>query len=151
LSELKTPEEMLALCGEIPFATKGRSMWPFVRDNPDAVRIGRIEKEIVKGDVILFRYQGRVLLHRVCGQDENGFITRGDNCIACETGIAEEDVIGILTGVTRKGSIRTPGGIGYKLYKALWCSNRFFVRLTHMAVSLRRAVKRRLKRSGKKR
>ena len=143
MSELKTAEEMLALCGEIPFATKGRSMWPFVRHNPDAVRIGRIDRKIVKGDVILFRYQGRVLLHRVCGQDENGYITRGDNCIACEKGIREEDVIGILTGVTRKGSIRTPGGIGYKLYQVIWCSNRLFVRLTHMAVRLKRRLQKR--------
>jgi len=143
LFEHESSEAVLERYGEMPFPTKGRSMWPFVRDNPDAVRIGRIEKEIIKGDVILFRYQGRVLLHRVCGKDEYGYITRGDNCIACEKGIREEDVIGILTGVTRKGSIRTPGGIGYALYKTVWCSSRLFVRLTHCAVRLRRTLRRR--------
>lgn len=57
------------------------------------------------GDVVLFRYHGRHILHRVVGIEGDRYTMRGDNCVACE--VAEgKDIVAKLVGVKKKNLLR---------------------------------------------
>lgn len=82
----------------IPF--RGVSMLPILREG-DVITLKPVLCPLQKGDVILFRIQGRHILHRILSIHNDTIITRGDNCITSET-IAISDVVAILTAVRRK-------------------------------------------------
>ena len=49
------------------------------------------------------RSNGKVVLHRVIGEDKNGYIMRGDNQWTNEYGIKDENILALLYSV-KKGS-----------------------------------------------
>lgn len=83
----------------IPFA--GVSMAPILHNREDRVTIAPLSRPPKRGDVILFRYQGRHILHRLKDIQDDSLTMQGDNCITQEN-ITRKDVVGILTTVHRK-------------------------------------------------
>ena len=73
------------------------------------------------GDVLLYkRDNGTFVLHRIIGEDEEGFIMCGDNQFLKEHGIKDENIIGLVAYFVRKGKKLTTDSPKYKLYiKAL--------------------------------
>jgi len=57
---------------------KGFSMLPFIRGGKDLVELEKAEGEIVKDDIVLFRMNGRYVMHRVLKTDGTQFDIQGD-------------------------------------------------------------------------
>ena len=87
----------------VTFTVKGWSMFPFLRDGKDAVRIQKADAPLRKGDVILFRFRGRYVLHRIYGiRRKDGepclYVTMGDGNVRGEEFAADTSVAGVMTG-----------------------------------------------------
>ena len=80
------------------------------------------ENRCRKYDAILYRRDnGRYVLHRIVAVRPDGYVLRGDNCLRKEYGIREEQVLGVLTAVIRKGKKMEVGSLWYGLVVRLWC------------------------------
>ena len=71
------------------------SMEPEINTGDLAI-VKSVDAEDVKvGDIITFKYEGKVVTHRVVEKNEEGFITKGDNNNTNDTEIVRgEDLIG---------------------------------------------------------
>ncbi len=97
-------EEKLENGGSITFGPHGVSMLPLIRQGKDSVTISALKEKPKKGDVIFYRRaDGRFVLHRIMGEDSQGYILCGDNQCLLERGVAEDSIIGIMTEVIRDG------------------------------------------------
>lgn len=77
-------EESIREGKSVSLTVKGNSMSPLLRDGKDVVKLVPFRpEEIKRGDVILFRYGARFLLHRIISidrsnQEDPAIITKGD-------------------------------------------------------------------------
>ncbi len=136
ITETKTFEEVLDETGSLLYKNVGISMLPLIREGRDFIYIKNRPKErLKKYDVALFRRpnvkgRGEYVLHRVLKVNPNGtYWIVGDNCIGGET-VREENILGVLSAVRRKGKTVSVTDFGYRLYVYLWCATyplRFFV------------------------
>lgn len=100
-----TYEQELAQNGELIYTTAGRSMRPFLRSGEDMFRLkAKGAERCSKYDAVLYRRDSGVyVLHRIVSVEENSYTLCGDNCCYLEPGIREDQILGILTHVIRKG------------------------------------------------
>ncbi len=110
--------EILKKDGVYVSTTSGVSMHPLLRDRRDTVVIIRPEARLRKYDVALFLRGEKYVLHRVIKVTEDGYIIRGDNCVANEA-VKESNVIGVLAEICRGGKDIKLCGAGYKTYSRL--------------------------------
>lgn len=90
--------------GKVSIIASGVSMEPFIKNKKDVVTLMEAGRKLRKGDVPLYRRgNGKVVLHRVIGEDKNGYIMRGDNQWTNEYGIKDENILALLYSV-KKGS-----------------------------------------------
>lgn len=90
--------------GKVSIIASGVSMEPFIKNKKDVVTLVGASRKLKKGDVPLYRRSnGKVVLHRVIGEDKNGYIMRGDNQWTNEYGIKDENILALLYSV-KKGS-----------------------------------------------
>ncbi len=90
--------------GKVSIIASGVSMEPFIKNKKDVVTLVGAGRKLKKGDVPLYRRgNGKVVLHRVIGEDKNGYIMRGDNQWTNEYGIKDENILALLYSV-KKGS-----------------------------------------------
>ena len=90
--------------GKVSIIASGVSMEPFIKNKKDVVTLIGAGRKLRKGDVPLYRRgNGKVVLHRVIGEDKNGYIMRGDNQWTNEYGIKDENILALLYSV-KKGS-----------------------------------------------
>lgn len=90
--------------GHVTYRNSGVSMMPLLKQGRDIFTVRRKEPEekLKKYDVALYQRRDRLILHRVIGFTDNGYIIRGDNCTEKEK-VLSDDVIGVMTGYVRKG------------------------------------------------
>lgn len=97
-------EEKLESGGSVTFEPRGVSMLPLIRQGKDSVTISALKEKPKKGDVIFYRRaDGRFVLHRIVGEDSQGYILCGDNQCLLEHGVTADCIIGIMTEVIRDG------------------------------------------------
>ena len=95
---------------EVSFTPLGNSMLPFIRGGKDAVRMRKLPGVEV-GDIVLFRFQGRYVLHRVIGKEGEKLTLMGDGNIRGKEYCRLEDVMGTVVAIERNGkSIRPAKG-----------------------------------------
>ncbi len=102
--------EFEILCREISgkadylrFQVKGGSMYPFIRSNDwvdVALRKGK-ESNINKGEIILFKKDNSLYLHRVLRRAGDGFWVKGDMSFGADGVIPLEDVLARVIAVQR--------------------------------------------------
>jgi signal peptidase len=89
----------------IPFrlTALGFSMHPFIRDG-DILTVSP-KPETRLGDVVAFCHPdtGKLVVHRVLGRAPGGYLLRGDNAPEVDGLIPPEKILGLVTGVERKG------------------------------------------------
>lgn len=72
-------------CGSVRFKVKGISMQPIIRNERDTVLLEKIKEDTpAKGQIYLFRYRGRHILHRYIADKEGCLVMRGDNLFSYE-------------------------------------------------------------------
>lgn len=96
----------------------GTSMRPLLIAGRDFVTLKKCDGSLKKGDLPLYRRNdGNFVLHRVIGFTENGeYIMCGDNQFLKEKGISENQIIGVVTEITRNGKTFSTENKKYQLY-----------------------------------
>ncbi len=100
--------------------TEGTSMYPMLRSKKDTVVILPYQGRLKKYDVPLYKVGDEYVLHRIIKVLPDSYVIRGDNRIDKETGITDEDIVGVLTEFYRgekKISVNNPI---YRLYARVW-------------------------------
>ena len=92
-------EEQLADCQQVKLTLKGTSMRPTLQEG-DVLTLSRRKEAPSVGDVVLFRYGGGHLLHRVVGCDGERYRMQGDNCYTAEEAPLG-DIVAVLSAVER--------------------------------------------------
>ena len=123
MCEKTTYEQQLETHGILYDTTRGFSMRPFLRSGEDMMVITRKGPERCrKYDAILYRRAtGKYVLHRIVAVRPDSYVLRGDNCLRREYGITDEQVLGVLTGVIRKGQKMDVNCWRYRMGVKLWC------------------------------
>lgn len=119
MSEVLTIEQALSTEGLFATTTVGVSMEPLFRERRDTVIIVPAKGRLKKYDVPLYRRGNDYVLHRVVAVKPDGYVICGDNCVAKEYGITDEQILGVMTEFYRKGKRYTTAHRGYRLYARL--------------------------------
>ena len=86
----------------IPIA--GRSMVPLIEDG-DHVLVAHGCAGVRRGDVVVFRHQGRLIAHRVLRIHSNDagptFVTKGDNTTQFDSPLSADEIVGRVLTVKR--------------------------------------------------
>lgn len=123
LSELlPIMEETLRAGGTVRLPITGTSMLPLLVEGRDTVTLQKAQKALQKNDLPLYRRKdGAFVLHRVVGVNDDGTYTMcGDNQWVKEPGIAQEQIIGVVAQITRKGKTFPVGAAKYTCYVRVW-------------------------------
>lgn len=116
-----TFEEELNTHGGFIFTNAGDSMKPLIRQGRDVLEITkRPAGRLKKYDVPLYKAGNRYILHRILKVRAHDYIIAGDHNYRKEI-VTDEQIIGILTGLTRDGNRRRLSGWKYRLYLFFWC------------------------------
>ena len=97
-------------------------MRPFLRSGEDLMRIeARGQQRLKAGDAVLYRRKsGKHVLHRIIRVRKEDYVLCGDNCWQLEPGIRDEQILGVLTAVIRRGSSVDVNSFAYRLKVNLW-------------------------------
>ena len=88
-------EEEIAKGNEVRFKLKGVSMSPLIRNGKDDVILAPCKSEELKPmDVVLFRYRGKHLLHRIIRREEERLWIQGDGSFVAVEQCQVQDVVG---------------------------------------------------------
>lgn len=96
--------------------TVGMSMYPLLRDRKDRIIVRPNKDKYCISDVILFqRPNGKIILHRIVGENDNHYLVCGDNQYTIEK-VSKEFVIGKLVAFYRGNRYVSIKEIRYKFY-----------------------------------
>jgi signal peptidase I len=100
--------EAIARFGAAQLRAYGGSMAPAIQPG-DLLHIDRIPSPAIRrGDVVLFERDRRLFAHRVVRRTRDELIqTRGDAHFRADPPIAADQILGIVTGVSREGRYLT--------------------------------------------
>ena len=81
---------------------KGNSMYPLLRNGKDVVVLGKCPAESLQPmDVVLFRYRGKHVLHRIIRRKGERLLIQGDGSMVAKEECTVDDVVGKVTSVHR--------------------------------------------------
>lgn len=122
MRERETFEQALETRGSFVVPAKGESMRPLIRPGRDLVEISRKGPDrCKKHDVALYRRDGKVVLHRVLQVRPDDYVMAGDHQIMKETGVTDEQILGVLSAVIRNGRRVAVTDRVYRCYVRVWC------------------------------
>lgn len=112
--------ELLKEGREVTIPSKGFSMLPFIRGERDLVVLERAD-DIKPGDIVLFRLDGRYILHRVMDADGALVETMGDGILQTRESCPRKQVYGRAVGILRDGKRRVdPNGRWQRFWVGAW-------------------------------
>lgn len=115
-------EEEIAQGKPVRFRLKGNSMFPLLRNMKDSVILEKCSMHDLKPmDVVLFRYHGTHVLHRIIQRTGDDLLIQGDGSIVAMEQCTVNDVVGKVTGICRpSGKIVSVENWKWKLSSRLW-------------------------------
>lgn len=119
---------------------KGNSMFPLLRSGRDSVILKKTPADSLKPmDVVLFRYCGNYILHRIIHKDGVSLLIQGDGVISAAEQCTVDDVIGKVVKVCRSsGKTISVDSWRWILLSRLWRCSEFirvlFLKLNSFAV-----------------
>ena len=115
-------EEEIAQGKPVRFRLKGNSMFPLLRNMKDSVILEKCSTHDLKPmDVVLFRYRGTHVLHRIIQRRGDDLLIQGDGSIVAMEQCMVNDVVGKVTGICRpSGKIVSVENWKWKLSSRLW-------------------------------
>ncbi len=138
-------EEYLERYGSLTYRFRGVSMMPMLRQGKDTFTVVKKGKERCKKyDVALYRRGDRYVLHRVVAVRPEDYVILGDNCVAKEYGIRDEDILGVMVSMNRGSRTISMDHWSQKLYARVWYFlyplRRLYGRLCAWAVRVVRSI-----------
>lgn len=119
--------ESLAGGLSVTFTVKGYSMFPFLRNEKDRVCLKPFDGSgLQTGDVILFRYHGRYILHRIYSVEKTHdgcplYKTMGDGNVKGTEHARPEDIAGVMVKrMTPEGKVWDCSSGTWKSFSSLW-------------------------------
>ena len=95
-----TVEEMIGEGRSVEMTVKGFSMRPFLRNERDAVVLSPVgEMALQRGMVVLFRYGGRHILHRIRKMEGERLLIEGDGNYRTVEMATKDDVVAYVSEV----------------------------------------------------
>ena len=116
-------ESEIAQGRSVQIRLKGTSMYPLLREGKDEVILSACPtKELQTMDVVLFRYNGMHILHRIIQRDGNKLTMQGDGSFSTRENCTADDVIARVEAVVRpSGKVVTVDDWRWKVPSLLWC------------------------------
>ena len=106
---------------ELPLTITGNSMIPFLIHGRDTVWLSRLTHPARRGDVLLYRRDnGAYVLHRVYAVTPESYTMVGDAQTELEHGIRPDQIIAVVTRVTRKERELRPGSFWWDFFETTW-------------------------------
>ena len=100
-------EKEIAEGRSVQFRLKGVSMYPLIREGKDEVLLSPCSHtDLNPMDVILFKYNGRHLLHRIIRTDGHFLYIQGDGSVIAKEKCLYTDVVGKVEAVIRPSGKR---------------------------------------------
>ena len=95
-------EEVLERDGELVFTNVGYSMYPLIREREDILRIVKTDT-YKKGDIVLYKSDvDHYVLHRILKIKKDKIILAGDYNYHKDKPITFNQILGLLTTITKK-------------------------------------------------
>lgn len=118
----------------VRFKVKGHSMYPLLRDGKDEVTLSPLTCDPSVYDIVLFRYHGKHILHRIISIEGDTCTIQGDGIyISCEK-CTREEIIGVVTQIHKKNGLEINTSWGLFRFNS-WCWYKlFFMRRFILAV-----------------
>ena len=106
----------------VRFRLKGDSMFPLIRNGRDEVVLYPCTKEeLVPMDVVLFRYRGKHLLHRILQREGERLLLQGDGSFIAKEECTTNDVIGKVNLIIKpSGKMLSVNEREWRLASWLW-------------------------------
>ena len=116
-------EAELAADRSVRIRLKGTSMTPLLRDGRDEVIVVPcVESELMPMDVVLFRYRGGHVLHRILRREGSRLLIQGDGSLVAQERCSVTDVVGRVNSVVRpSGRVLSVSSWRWRLPSLLWC------------------------------
>ena len=104
------------------FRLKGVSMYPLIRGDKDEVMLYPCShNELRPMDVVLFKYKGRHLLHRIIRRDGDLLTIKGDGSFVATEVCNVNDVIGRVQAIIRpSGKVISVDNWKWKFLSLIW-------------------------------
>lgn len=113
-------QEFLENGQQVKFILKGESMRPFLRQG-DRIWLERSEPSGLRtGDILLVKWKGLFLLHRLIFKTKTHFYMAGDNNLFRLEKVGQENVVAKAVGFERPGYITPAIGIKDRIQGMLW-------------------------------
>ncbi|HBJ77177.1 MAG TPA: hypothetical protein DDY68_05195 [Porphyromonadaceae bacterium] len=89
---------------KVRFEVRGYSMYPLLRNEGDEVLLKPFSatEGVKRGDIALFYFQDKYILHRVIGREGEQVFFRGDNVYDYREECGEEEIIGVVEEIYRR-------------------------------------------------
>lgn len=130
-------EAELAEGRPVRFRLKGNSMYPLLRNGKDVVVLEKCPAESLQPmDVVLFRYRGKHVLHRILHREGERLLIQGDGSIVAKEECTVNDVVGKVVQICRpSGKVLSVDSWQWTIPSRLWrLSNTiriFLLRVAH--------------------
>lgn len=132
-------ESELAAGRSVIIKVKGNSMYPFLRNGIDSVKIEPVNQPLGNNDVVIFYYNGRHILHRIIKIEGEKYTMQGDGILITTETCTRKDIIGIVTHIRRgNGKMIPVTSFRWRTLSSIWQSLRFARR--YMLAILRRML-----------
>lgn len=127
----------------VTFSPRGVSMQPMLKQGRDRVTLSPVKGPLKKYDLPLYRMDsGKFILHRIVAVGDS-YTCRGDNTYLDETGIRQDQLIGVVSSFTHRGRSISVQAPLYRLYCRVWVAAYPLRRFVRRGVGfLRRRLKR---------
>lgn len=111
----------------VRFRLKGNSMFPLLRNDKDSVILEKcLPSDLNPMDVVLFRYRGSYVLHRIIQRTGDELLIQGDGSIVAMEQCSVKDVVGKVTGICHhSGKVVSVKSWKWTMPSRLWRSSNF--------------------------
>lgn len=131
-------ERLLGEGGDVMIIIRGNSMQPMLRDGRDRVVLRRYEgDEIRVGDVMLFRYRGEYVLHRVVKVDGERILFAGDGNYKRKEQATTKDIVARMVAYVKDGRRVECSDEEWLRYSRVWMALPMIVRRVILGVKRR--------------
>lgn len=131
-------EAELAEGRPVRFRLKGNSMFPLLRNGKDVVVLRKCPAESLQPmDVVLFRYRGKHVLHRIIRREGERLLIQGDGSIVAKEECTVNDVVGKVLRICRPSGKEIPVGswqwtIPSRMWHGLGFLRNWILRMAHI-------------------
>lgn len=118
---LSAMEDLIGQGETVSFPVSGFSMNPFLADKRDAVLVKRPERDLKRGDIVLYnRRNGQYILHRIWRVKRDGYFMVGDAQTEIEGPIKPDQIIGLVEKIRRKGKWIDETDFLWQFFERVW-------------------------------